>query len=225
MANLNNKTQEELQQEKINESVSKTEQFLNDNKKTIWGCLAAAVVIAAGALCYSNFYLTPKKAKAAAEMYSAEALFQAGNYAEALAGDGNNLGFADIISEYGSKAGQAVYFYAGVCELQEGNYSEAVSYLKKYKGDEPILKARALANLGDAYCGLEEYSTAVKCFEKAAKTADNIFAAAYLLKAGICYEELGNEAKALECYTAIRETYPGSIEGSEIDKYIERISK
>lgn len=225
MAQSKNKEVEAAQAVKIEQTVSKTEKFYNENKKIIWGCLAAVAVIIIGILCYTKFYLNPKKAEAAAQMYTAESLFQNGEYATALSGDGNTLGFADIIDQYGSKAGAAVYFYAGVCELQEGNFESAISYLKKYKGDEPILKARALANIGDAYCGLENYKEAISWFEKAAKTADNMFAAAYLLKAGVCYEELGNNAAALNCYKTIREEYPTSYEAYEIDKYIERIGE
>ena len=133
------------------------------------------------------------------------------------------MGFTQIIDEYGAKAGKAVYFYAGVCELQLGNWENAISYLKKYKGKDSILAARALACMGDAYVGLEDYKSAVPCFEKAASRADNIFAAAYLLKAGVTREELGDKAGALACYEKIKDQYPQSIEGYDIDKYISRV--
>ena len=58
------------------------------------------------------------------------------------------------------------------------------------------MAARALACQGDAYIGLEKYEEAVAAYNKAAAKADNVFAAAYLLKAGIVYEQLGNKAKA-----------------------------
>ena len=47
MAKENLKKKEALQQEKINETVSKTEQFFNENKKTIYGALIAILVIGA----------------------------------------------------------------------------------------------------------------------------------------------------------------------------------
>jgi len=156
-------------------------------------------------------------------MYAAEQSFRAGEYELALAGDGNVLGFADVIKEYGAKAGKAVYFYAGVCELQAGNWEEAIKYLKKYNGKDAILAARAKACIGDAYVGLENYSEAVSCFEKAAACADNMFAAGYLQKAGVAYEALGQNDKALACYKKIKEYYPQSIEAYEIDKYISKL--
>ncbi len=50
-----------------------------------------------------------------------------------------------------------------------------------------------------------------------------MFSAAYLLKAGAVCEELGDNAKALSFYKEIKEKYPQSMEGYEIDKYISRI--
>ena len=50
-----------------------------------------------------------------------------------------------------------------------------------------------------------------------------MFAAAYLLKAGIVAEELGQNEKALGFYTQIQEQYPDSMEGYDIAKYIGRL--
>jgi hypothetical protein len=44
-----------------------------------------------------------------------------------------------------------------------------------------------------------------------------------LMKAGMAYEIAGNNDKALEAYTRIKEEYLRSNEGREIEKYIARI--
>jgi len=215
--------QEKLQQEKVEERVSAVDKFFKENGKLIWGCVIALILIGAISLAYQHFYLQPKKAEAAAQMFPAENNFGAGEYDLALNGDGNVLGFAQIIDDYGKKAGQAVFFYAGVCELQLGNYESALNYLKKYNGKDAILAARALGCQGDALVGLEKYNEALACFDKAAAKADNMFAATYLLKAGVVCEELGNAQKALSYYKKIKDQYPQSMEGYDIDKYITRI--
>lgn len=223
MAKENLKEQEKLKQEKVEEKVSAIEKFFNENKKLIWSCLGVLVLIGLLILSYQKFYLQPKSAEGQAQMFPAEANFRAQEYALALNGDGNVLGFAQIAKEYGSKAGKSVYLYAGICELQLGNYESALSYLKKYNGKDAILAARALGCQGDAYVGLEKYKEALSNFEKAASKTDNIFAASYLLKAAIVCEELGNKEKALSFYKKIKDQYPQSIEGYEVDKYISRI--
>jgi len=223
MAKENLKKKEALQQEKINETVSKTELFFNENKKTIYGIIIALLVIGFAILAYSQWILKPRQAEAMEQKFPAEAAFMAGAYDLALNGDGNVLGFLDIIDEYGTKGGKDVYLYAGTCELQLGNYEEAIKYLKKYKGKEHILAARALACTGDAYVGLEDYTTAISYFEKAADLSDDTYSAEYLLKAGVAYEELGQNDKALVCYQRIKDNWPQSVEGYDIDKYITRI--
>ena len=217
------KEKEQQRQEKVIETVSKTDQFFRENKKAIYGTLAALVVIAVAIVAYLKFYYQPKCEEATAQMFPAEANFRNGEFDLALNGDGNVLGFAQIISDFGTKGGKDVYFYAGVCELQLGNYQNAIDYLKKYNGKDKILAARAEGCIGDAYVGLEKYSEALSCFEKAAAKADNMFAAGYLLKAGVVCEELGDNAKALTFYKKIKDQYAQSIEGYDIDKYITRI--
>ena len=209
--------------EAVVEAVSKTEKFFNENGKLLSIIAVAVVVIAAGIFCWFKFAYQPKVEEAQGQMAYAEQNFRAGDFELALNGDGNVLGFAQVIDEYGAKAGKSVYFYAGVCELQLGNWDAAIRYLNSYKGKDAILKARATACIGDAYVGLEEYGKALGYFEKAAAMADNIYAAGYLLKAGVTAEKLGQNAKALECYKKIKDQYPSSMEGYDVDKYIGRI--
>ena len=209
--------------EAVVEAVSKTEKFFNENGKLLSIIAVAVVVVAAGIFCWYKFAYQPAQAEAQGQMALAEENFRAGDFELALNGDGNVLGFAQIIDEYGAKAGKAANFYAGVCELQLGNYELAINYLEAYNGKDEILKARALACLGDAYTGLEDYAAALGYYEKAAAVVDNMFAAGYLLKAGVVAEKLGQPEKALGFYQQIKEQYPQSMEGYDVEKYIGRI--
>lgn len=219
--NVNNQKKDSKQG--VGEAVSKTELFFKENAKVITYSLTGLVVVAAAIVLIFQFYIKPLKKEAVDQTFVAEQYFRADNYEAALNGDGNALGFAQIIDEYGSKAGEAVYFYAGVCEMKLGNAQNALDYLKKYKGSDEIIVARAQCCQGDAYAMLENYQQALVHYEKAAASADNIFTAGYLLKAGIVCEELGDNAKALKNYEIIKEKYPQTWEGYEIDKYISRI--
>ena len=209
--------------EAVVEAVSMTEKFFNENGKVLGGIVAGFAVVAAIVFCWYKFAYQPAVEEAQGQMAVAEENFRAADYELALNGDGNVLGFTQIIDEYGAKAGKAVYFYAGVCELQLGNYELAIKDLKAYKGTDEILKARALACIGDAYVGLENYAEALVYFEKAAAVVENMYAAGYLLKAGAVAEKLGENAKALGFYETIKDQYPQSMEAYEIDKYIGRV--
>ena len=208
--------------EAVVEAVSKTEKFFQENGKLLSIICAAFVVACALVFCWFKFAYQPKVNEAQGQMAVAEQNFRTGDYELALNGDGNALGFVQIIDEYGKKAGKAVYFYAGVCELQLGEWEQAIKYLESYKGKDTILAARATACIGDAYVGLEDFKKALVYFEKAAQ-ADNMYAAGYLLKAGAVAEAMGENAKALSFYKKIKDQYPQSVEAYDVDKYIGRI--
>ena len=215
--------EEEIRQQNVAEAVSKADVFFKENGKLIYGCVIAVLVIALCVLAYNRFILQPQKKQATEQMAQAERWFQAGEYELALEGDDNYPGFEEIIDKYGAKAGQAVYMYGGVAKLQTGQFEEAIALLKKYKGEDPILAGRAQACIGDALVELENYPEAISWYEKAAKTTDNAFAAAYLLKAGIAAEAAGENAKALSFYQTIKDQWMSAPEAMEIDKYISRI--
>ena len=223
---INNNMSKEINSEKneaVVEAVSKTELFFSNNKKTILAVISLIIIGCAAFFLYHKFAVLPKQQEAMAQTYKAEENFRNAEYELALNGDGNVLGFAQLIEDYGTKAGKDIYLYAGICELQLGNYNEAIKYLSNYKGSDKILKARALACIGDAHIGLNDNKKAVSFFEKAASAADNQFAATYLLKAGVTYEALGENDKALASYKEIKDKYPMSMEAYEIDKYISRV--
>ncbi|MBR6457579.1 MAG: tetratricopeptide repeat protein [Bacteroidales bacterium] len=219
MAKANIK-EDKLQKEEMAATISQAEVFYNEHKKTLWGIIICVLAVGLLILGYSKFIYAPAAQEAQEAAFPAEMNFQQGEFELALNGDGNVLGFAQIIDEYGAKAGKAVYLYAGACNAQLGNWEEALSYLKKYNGKDAILAARALALQGDCYSALEDYAKAVKLYEQAAAKADNMFAAAYLVKAGQVYLQLGENAKALQAFETVKDKYPQSIEGYEIDKYI-----
>ena len=217
----NNKIQEP--EVNVEEALSKTEKFFETYKNHIvYGSIAIVAVVAA-VLLFHHFVTVPAQQEAMAQTFTAEQYFRAGDFEKALNGDGNALGFNQIISEYGAKSGEAVYFYAGVCNLQLGNFAEAINNLKSYKSDDAIMNARALACIGDAYAAQNDFASALSNYKSAAEASDNILAANYLLKAGIICEEMGKPAEALAFYQQIKDKYPASPEGYEINKYISRI--
>lgn len=218
-------TNKKIQEPEVNvgEALSRTEKFFETYKKHIIYGSAAVVAVVAIALLFHNFVTLPKQQEAMGQTFTAEQYFRGGDYEKALNGDGNALGFNQIIDEYGSKSGEAVYFYAGVCNLQLGNYDEAVSNLKKYNGKDEIIAARALACIGDAYAAQNNLSAALDNYKAAAAAADNFLAANYLLKAGIVCEEMGKADEAGKFYEEIKSKYPQSPEGYDINKYISRI--
>ena len=207
----------------VGEAVSGVEKFLKKNGKVITWSIVGVIAVIALAFAYHNWVKLPNIEEARAQMMTAEEYFRANDYEQALNGDGNALGFVQVLDEYGTKAGKDIYFYAGVCELQLENYQAAIDYLKKYNGKDNIIAGRALCCIADAYVGLENYSEALKYYKNAVSTTDNEFAAQYLLKAAILCEEMDKTDEALALYEEIKVKYPQTVEANEIDKYISRL--
>lgn len=219
--NVNNKPETN---QAVGEAVSGVELFLKKNGNLLSTIVLIVLIAACAIVALNRWVIKPAQAEAKAAAAGAERYFQMSQFEQALNGDGNVLGLADVIAQYGKKAGQGVYFDAGVCQLQLKNYDEAIKYLKQYKGRDNILKARALACIGDAYVGLENNEAALAAYKDAAKMGDTAFTAAYLLKAGIAAEDLGRKDDALTLYEQIKVKYPASAEAQEIDKYISRLN-
>ena len=217
---VNNQTEN---QQAVGEAVSGLELFLKKNGNLLSTIVLVILIAICAILALNRWVIKPAQQEARAAAAGAERYFQMAQYEQALNGDGNVLGYADVISQYGKKAGQGVYFDAGVCQLQLKNYAEAVEYFKKYNGKDPILKARAFSCMGDAYQGLGDNEQALASYKKAINTDDSVFAASYLLKAGITAEAMGLKDEALGIYNDIKVKYPNSVEAMDIDKYISRL--
>ena len=203
--------------------VSGFETFVRKYQKILSIGVIAVLVIVFGALAFNKWVAIPAQEEAKGQMFPAEYLVAQGEYEKALNGDGNILGFAQIIDEYGAKAGASVYLYAGICAYKTADFEAAVNYFKKYDGKEPILKGKALAALGDSYANLEKYDEAAAAYGKAAATADNIYTATYLFKKAGVLEQLGKETEALKLYKEIETKYAQTPEAFEVSKYISRI--
>ena len=215
--------QKETQQEQVATTVNGVEEFFKNNQKWIEWALIVLLLIIFGIFALNRWVITPAKVEAQGQMFPAEQAFRNGSFETALNGDGNALGFNDIIDNYGKRAGKAVYLYAGLCNLQLGNNEEAVAQLKKYNVKDKVMQARALCAMGDAYSNMQDYANALAAYKKAASLGDNELTASYLLKAALVSEELGDTDGALKLYKEIEAKYPQTLEGYDIEKYISRI--
>jgi len=216
------KEQQEEKNLEVGNIIARTEQYIRKNKKkfTIIGGVVVVVVLAIWA--YIALVAQPRQVRAAEDMFAAEQWFNEGNFEQALNGNEQFLGFSDIIDEYKcTKSGNLARYYAGICQLNLGQYNEAIDLLKSYKGKDAFTGAEALMLIGDAYAELENAADAVKYYEKAAaKAANFIVAPAALWKAGMMHIQLGNKDAAIKDFQQIKDNYPESPEYSEVDKYI-----
>jgi tetratricopeptide (TPR) repeat protein len=121
---------------------------------------------------------------------------------------------------------------AGSIYLRKGDYKSAIKHLEEFKTDVKQLEAKATATLADAYSEMGASTNNNSNKEKAAglyKKASGIFekddvsSAEYLFRAGYLYETMGRNKEAIDAYKQIKEKYPRSDRGYEIDKYLARL--
>lgn len=204
------------------------QRFWNRNSKYIVYGFAAIVLLVGGYIAYQNLVKGPEEEKAAEAIWRAEEYYRADSVRLALNGSGANQGFLRIISKYGgTKAGNLAKFYAGSCYMKLGDFNNAIKHLKEFSTDDQLLKVRAAGLLGDAYAETGKKNEAVENYKKAgtAFEEDNINSPEYLFRAGLLYETLGKNQDAVEMYTIIKQKYPTTQRGMEIDKYLARLGK
>jgi len=211
--------------EGVEQALTRAEQFIETyQKQIVWGvCVILGIVVIY--MAFQRFYIEKKSLEAAAQMFPAEQYFENDDWDKALDGDGNNLGFVDIISDYKlTPSANLAKYYAGICYLRIDEYEEAIRYLSKFKSKDKILSSIALGSIGDAYAQLDEPGKAINFYKKAAERKRNDFTSPlYLLRAGILLENEGKLKEAGEMYERIKTDYAVSTEGRTIDKYIARV--
>jgi len=222
MAKKGNKTDDQFAQ--IEETLTKTEQFIEDNQKNLMTGVGIIIGLIAVVIGYQNLYLAPLEKEAQADMYMAELYFQKDSFNLALNGDGQYLGFVDIADEYSStKAGKLANYYAGLSYLNSGNFESAIEYLEDFSSDDIILSSLALGCIGDAYMELSDTDNALSYYEDASSYSNNEFTTPrYMIKQAMIHESNGDFEDALELYKEIEENYKTSREGNGIEKYISR---
>jgi len=208
----------------VEEALSKSEQFIERNQKILTYVVGGIIVVILLFFGYKKYISGPKEKTAQSLMFTAENYFEKDSVDLALFGDGESYGFMDIIDDYGStSAGNLSKYYTGICYFNKGEYEEAISYLKKFNGDDVIVPGMALGAIGDAYVQLDDLEKAAKYYMDAATKNKNEFTTpTFMLKAGWTNELLGNWEKAKSIYEIIKKDYPKSREARDIDKYLAR---
>ncbi|MGA9637687.1 tetratricopeptide repeat protein [Flavobacterium sp.] len=215
---------------KLDETASKTEDWVAKNQKIIIGFVGAVALFTVGYLVFQKFVSEPKQNEAADEMFVAQQNFEKATngvasdslYKLSLNGSEGKFGFIKIADEYsGTDAGNLANYYAGIAFLNTGKYAEAIDYLSKFKSDDMILSALAKGAIGDAHSQKNEQEDALSFYVKAAESNKNDFTTPrFLLKAGKTALALGKKEDALKYFTDIKDNYDATPEAASVDVLI-----
>jgi tetratricopeptide (TPR) repeat protein len=215
----------------LDETASKTEDFVAKNQKYIFGVLGGIALLTVGYLLYQKFVAEPNQVDAADEIFVAQQNFQKAIDGDAKAdslfnlvlnGSEGKFGVIKIAEEYsGTDAGKLANYYAGISYLNLGKYDEAISSLEKFKSDNATLNTLAIGAIGDAYSQKNQPKEALDFYVKASQADKNEFTTPrFLMKAGKTALALGNKADALKYFTEIKEVYDNTPEGQSVEALI-----
>ncbi len=196
-------------------------------QKIILSAVLAVVVLAGAYYAYTEYVKKPNEEKAADLIYKAQQYFAMDSSRLVLDGDGVNKGVLYVISHYGNtQSGNLAHYYAGISYLKLGDFTKAVAHLKDFSTSAKQIQMVAYGALADAYSELKKNDEAISYYTKAGKTfeKDEFSSSEYLFRAGLLSESTGKTKDALELYKEIKAKYPKTEKGSQIDKYIYRLS-
>lgn len=210
--------------EVIAEKVTGIEQWIEHNPKIVFGVLGALILVVGGYFGW-RYYVDSQDEQAQREMFQAVRYFEADSLNLALDGDGNNLGFKQIVEDYGmTPAGNLANFYAGAICLKQGKYPLAIVYLDDFKADDQLVQARAYSLIGDAYMEQKKYEEAATYYDKAANHKPNkFFTPTYLMKAGLAFEKSNQKEKAIKVYQRVIDEYWESTDYQNARKFKARL--
>jgi tetratricopeptide (TPR) repeat protein len=208
----------------VEEAFSKTELYIEQNKKSLSIIALVVVALVGGYFAYKYWYVAGEETKARSEMFKAEAYFEKDSLDKAINGDGNGLGFSQIVDEYSiTPSGNLAEYYLGICLLKKGQYEEAIQHLEEFDSKDQVVAPIATGAIGDAKLELGQADEAITYYIKAAEQSNNKFTTPiYLKKAAMANEDKGAYAEAVKLYERIKNEYSETSEGREIEKYIAR---
>ncbi len=200
--------------EALSDKLGQVEEYINDkkNRNVVFG-VGGVIVLLVLAFVFYRYWSSSQNQEANTELTQAVFYFESDSLGKALNGDGNNYGFLDIISNYGSTdAGNLAYFYAGATYLRLGSFNDAVRYLGEFNSSDDLINARANSLIGDAKSELEDYRGAASSYQDAvsASSDNSELTPIYLMKLAVALEESNNLKGAKDAYAKVVDKYKKS---------------
>ena len=210
------KTNQEETIVNVDELYSKSEQFVDKNRKQLTlglGGVATVILVVIG---YSSLVVAPKNTAAEEASFMAEHYFTKDSADLAMLGDGLNAGLEEILSDHsGTPAAARAAFELGILHRDAARFDEAVDAFTQAGFSDDVFGPLTDANIGDCLVELGDLEGAEGHFASAASRAASGLAAKALspmcsYKRALVLIELGNEDKARKVLEDLAEDFPNS---------------
>lgn len=207
------------------QELTQTESFFDKNKKVLMFAGIGLAVLILGFFIYRKAISEPHVAESQDAYWNAFYDWEYGDTTRGyIVGNENYMGFEEISTEYaGTPGGNIATYILGVTAMEDQDYEGAIGYFEEVEFEDVILGTLVIGLMGDCYVELGKYEDAAAKFEEAAVREPNEYTSPmFYKKAGLVYQELGQNDKAVIAYQKIKDDWSTSLEGADIDKYIIR---
>jgi FimV-like protein len=212
----------------VQQVYTKTEMFLENNRKPMMMGLGAIVLVVGGFFAYQYLYKKPKETEAANAIYMADLYSGMDSLEWAVMGHDGSMGYEEIAQNFkGTLVGKRANYWCGVYQRDiKLDYNKALEYFKESDFDDNSVGVMATGSVGDMYIQLGNNEEGASWLEKAAKQANNsesrdFTGPMYGLKAAKAYLELGDNKKAASLLEYVLDNYDKKqTEGMEAAKLL-----
>ncbi len=189
--------------EALQESISKTEVLLEENKDLITKILIGLFLIIGAYFVYNNWVAEPAEKAGFESVWPAQKYFEQDSIQKAIEE------FDYVASEHsGTKAGNLANLYLGLSLLKDGQFDEALVSFESFDGKGELFPGLKVGLIADCYSELENVDEAVVNYKKAAKLLDaKSVSPYYLKKAGILLEQNDDIDGAIAVYELAINSY------------------
>jgi len=214
----------------VQEAYSRTEQFMDKNRKPLLIGISSVAGVFLLILAYQGFVVRPAEAAAEAAIWRAEAYFEMDSLDLAAYGDGFSDGLETVMTEHaGTKAGQRAAYRMGVYHRSKGAWDEAIAAFSEVDFDDDVVGPLAVAGIGDCQVELQQFDEAIASFEDAVGRSEDGLAAdalapMFLMKSAIVKLETGDTEGALADFTRIADDYASSQQATLAKGYAASLS-
>ena len=127
--------EENLGFDSVEQTLTKTEQFLENNARQVGIAVGALVTVVLILFAYNTYIVQPKAEEAAKEMAKAIKWFETDSMDLALNGNNAYFGLLDIMDEYSSTpSGNSAHYYAGIAYYTNGDFESAIDQMDQDVG-------------------------------------------------------------------------------------------
>jgi tetratricopeptide (TPR) repeat protein len=213
--------------EAFEQSLTKTEMYIEENKNSLMIIVLAIIVLFGGYYAYQGFYVKPQAEKAQNHMFTAENYFKKGDFETALNGDGQDIGFIEMTEDFGgTPAGNLANAYAGICLAKTGKFDEAISYLEAYDNSSSVVAPMVKSALANAYLQTNDTDKGLSLLIESANETENKFAkSSILMRAANVARGLDNKDQAIKLYNEVVSLDKNSRDAMEAQKMLAQLGE